>query len=401
VFRPTPGCIALLAELDRLACDSVLLDGRLSARAAVDLGAELGLGLVIALGAGSDGSEPEVRELPREIPASGQGSVTILTSGTTGKPKAVRHTWTSLCRPVRALCGDVPPRWLLTYQAHLYAGLQVMLQCLANGGTLVVPDADMPPDDVTELMRSARVESASAPPSYWRRLLLFAGADRLAAVPLSQITLGGEVVDQQILDALRRVFPRARIVHIYATTELGRCFSVSDGKAGFPVHLLRAPTPDGVALRVDDGELLVCSPGAMPMDSAAAGDHRALAPAPAWHRTGDLVAVAGDRVTFIGRRSELINVGGHKVSPIEVERVVRSVPGVSDVRVYGRRSSMTGQLVACQVVAGAGADTHDLQAAIASACLARLTPYQRPRLIDLVEEVALETSGKTARRRDQ
>jgi hypothetical protein len=82
-------------------------------------------------------------------------------------------------------------------------------------------------------------------------------------VPLIQVTLGGEVVDQQILDSLRRTFPHARIVHIYATTELGRCFSVTDGRAGFPARYLTEPTADGVVLGVEDGELVVRSANAM------------------------------------------------------------------------------------------------------------------------------------------
>jgi acyl-CoA synthetase (AMP-forming)/AMP-acid ligase II len=395
VFRPSPACLAALALLDRLDCDTFLIDGRLGRDEAIRLGTELRLGTVLIGPEAPSDAAIEQLALADELPGSCQSTVTILTSGTTGKPKAARHTWASLSRPVRIVADSTGPRWLLTYRPHLYAGLQVVLQCLVNGGTLVVPEPDAAPAAIPELMRSARVEYASATPSYWRRLLLFAEPAVLRAVPLVQITLGGEVVDQQILDALHRAFPTARIVHIYATTELGRCFSVSDGKTGFPARYLCEPTSDGVLLRLEDGELVVRSANAM-----QGYDHAGTRPPPgAWgHRTGDLVEVVDDRIYFIGRRTDMINVGGNKVHPVEVERVLRTVSGVADARVYGKRSSIAGELVACQVVPAAGVDTTALREAIIAACLAELTPFQRPRLIDFVTEIALEDSGKMNRR---
>ncbi len=395
VFRPVQACIAALALLDRLECDTFLMDGLLGRDDAIRLGTELKLSTVLI---GSDAPNSRTIEpviLACELPGSGRSSVTILTSGTTGKPKAARHTWSSLSRPVRVAVHPTGPRWLLTYRPHLYAGIQVVLQSLVNGGTLVVPEPDASPSAVAELMRSARVEYASATPSYWRRLLLFADPAVLAATPLVQITLGGEVVDQQILDALRRAFPATRTVHIYATTELGRCLSVTDGKAGFPARYLREPTPDGILMRIEDGELVVRSANAM-----QGYDHDGeVLPSSEWgHRTGDLVEAIGDRVYFIGRRTDMINVGGNKVHPVEVERVVRGIPGVADTRVYGKRSSIAGELVAVQVVPEPGVDAGHLREAIIAACIAALSPFQRPRLIDLVADIALEDSGKLNRR---
>jgi acyl-CoA synthetase (AMP-forming)/AMP-acid ligase II len=225
-------------------------------------------------------------------------------------------------------------------------------------------------------------------------LLLFADAAALRRIRLIQITLGGEVVDQRILDALHDVFPSARIVHVYATTELGRCFSVTDGRAGFPVRYLTEPSADGVELRVDDGELIVRSANAMQ------GYDRAGAPAsaPAMdYRTGDLVEISGDRVYFVGRLTDTINVGGNKVHPVEVERVLRAVPGVADVRVFAKRSSIAGELVACHVVPDEGIDIEQLRKRLMTICLDHLNSFQRPRAIEFVSEIALESSGKMSR----
>ena len=283
----------------------------------------------------------------------------------------------------------------MTYRPHLYAGLQVLLQCLLNGGTLVIPDDGSSPASVADLMRVASVEYASATPSYWRRLLLFADPKVLGEVPLKQITLGGEVVDQQILNSLKRVFPGTRIAHIYATTELGRCFSVTDGQAGFPTKYLFEPTNDGIEIRIEEGEIVVRSANSMlDYDNAGSG-----ASVGKWGcKTGDLVEVVGDRVFFVGRRTDMINVGGNKVHPIEIERVVRAVPGVVDTRVYGKKSSIAGELVCCQVVLAGDASSAAIRQALSTACLTQLTPVQRPRLIDIVPEIRLDNSGKTNRR---
>ena len=94
---------------------------------------------------------------------------------------------------------------------------------------------------------------------------MFAKSDLLAQLPIVQITLGGEVVDQAVLDRLKNAFPKSRLVHIYATTEMGRCFSVNDGLAGFPASYLKAPLPDGVELKIEDGQLMIRSANSMRM----------------------------------------------------------------------------------------------------------------------------------------
>lgn len=328
--------------------------------------------------------------------ARASDAVTILTSGTTGKPKAVEHTWSSLTRPVRKIAGS-HPTWLLTYRPHLYAGLQVMLQCLVNQGSLVMAGDQADADDVARLAADANVTFASATPSYWRWFLTLAGSESLQSMPLKQITLGGEAVDQATLNALQRVFADVRVVHIYATTELGRCFSVTDGKAGFPAKFLDQASADGVEMKIDDGELVVRSANGMAgydrttivaVDTCQAGD---------WFRTGDLVAMEADRVFFVGRKTDMINVGGNKVYPLEVETVIRSVPGVVDTRVFGEASSIMGELVKCELVISSDHDPADVEAAVRKKTLSELNSFQRPRFIAIVDEIPRTAAGKTKR----
>jgi acyl-CoA synthetase (AMP-forming)/AMP-acid ligase II len=299
---------------------------------------------------------------------------------------------------VRIAREEHPQRWLLSYRPHLYAGLQVALQCLLNGGTLVIPAADDDPNRIVRQMIEAEVEYGSATPSYWRRILLLADRSELQKVPLRQITLGGELVDQLILDQLHAVFPHARIVHIYATTEMGRCFAVTDQRAGFPISFLDQPTADGVEIKVEQGQLFVRSANAMIDYYADTSPNRSPNAEQAWFATGDIVDVQGDRVYFAGRKGDIINVGGNKVHPALIENVLREVPGVVDVRVFGRSSSLSGQIVACEIMVAEGVPEDRVRSDLLEACQQRLSTYQRPRLIDFVPEIAVTGAGKKQRR---
>lgn len=381
---------AALAALDRFECDIILLNAYLPETEALRIAKGLRLGAYLRY---ADRAESTLclDELPGEAPWSGKSSVTVLTSGTGGLPKAVRHTWESLLRGVRNKPGVVAPRWMLTYRPDLYAGLQVSLQCFADAGTLAVADPD--PATTLALMKTAGVQFVSATPSFWKRFLL-AAEQPLHQLPIQQITLGGEVVEQSLLDALRKRFPSARITHIYATTELGRCFVVRDGLSGFPARWLYGMKVEGVELKEHDGELWVKSPNAMQGYDDGSGNRRLPED---WVATGDLIEIKEDRAHFRGRKSDIINVGGSKVHPLEVEHVIRQVPGVADVRVFGMVSSLVGELVACQIVAAHRQDARILKKEVHNFCEGHLALAQRPRLIDFVETIEAAPSGKTLR----
>jgi acyl-CoA synthetase (AMP-forming)/AMP-acid ligase II len=116
-----------------------------------------------------------------------------------------------------------------------------------------------------------------------------------------------------------------------------------------------------------------------------------------WRATGDQVEQVGDRCYFVGRRSDHINVGGNKVQPLRVEQVVQTVPGIRDVRVFGRRSSLVGEMVACEFVAEPGFDPEQVKQALQDACRERLDAHERPRLIQSVSAIALSSAGKKIR----
>ncbi len=317
----------------------------------------------------------------------------MTTSGTTGLPKIVPHSLDSLTHSVRRAPLDRAPVWGLVLEPTRFAGLQVVLQALLGGGTLAVAPQAAGLAAQIEALAAAGVTHLSATPTLWRRLLMAPGT---AALPLRQITMGGEIADQAVLDAARARFPAARLTHIYASTEAGVGFAVNDGRAGFPLRYTET-APGGVGIRITDGALWLRPPGtraprylggrALPVDGEG---HVA---------TGDRVEVIEDRVHFLGRDSGVVNVGGVKVWPERVERTIAAVPGVGLAQVTAKKSPITGALLMATVVpASPGGDREALRVAILSACRAELDREAVPARITFAEALDTNAAGKILRR---
>lgn len=304
----------------------------------------------------------------------------------------MRHDWGRLVRSVDRVREGDAQRWLLAYGLHQFAGLQVLLHVLAAQATLVAP-APRRPREGLAAMRELGVTHASATPTYWRFLLAEMRSDGGPVPALRQVTAGGEAVPGPLLSQLGKTFPGAGVSQVYASSEFGSTGSMKDGRPGLSTDVLGRGDDAPVDMRIVDGELWIRSAGGMlgyfgepPVEDGA------------WRPTGDLVEVVGDRVEFRGRVSEIINVGGVKVHPLPIEDRVGAVVGVDVARVWGRPNTLTGAIVAVEVVAAPGADHDRLAAEIRSAC-ADLPAAARPRSIKFVSEIA--TLGSKILRREQ
>ncbi|NTU50380.1 MAG: long-chain fatty acid--CoA ligase [Desulfobulbaceae bacterium] len=313
----------------------------------------------------------------------------LATSGTTGIPKLICHTLASITRSLkRDRAKGACFVWGLLYDPSRFAGLQVVLQALFSGSLLISSDS-REFDSQLEAFVTNGVNALSATPSLWRKMLI---DGRIKACPLRQITLGGEIADQHILNALKHSFPSARIVQIYALTEAGAAFSVNDCCAGFPSAWLQseqAPIP----MRIREAGHLLIRPTILPGGQEIANR----LDADGFLDTSDIVYVKGERVVFSGRASGAINVGGNKVIPEFVEQHIRCVDGVLDVRAFGKKNSIMGQVVAIEVVACSGADTALLKRSILGYSKAHMEKWQIPGVISFVDVLQENTAGKRER----
>lgn len=306
----------------------------------------------------------------------------LYTSGTTGAPTPVSHTLASLDRTVVRGTGLASaPVWGLLYDPNRMAGIQVILQSMMSGARLVAPTLSRPLHERVGTLVAGGVDALSATPTLWRRILQLPNSTELT---LRQITLGGEIADQPVLDALRHRYPSARIVHVFASTETGAAFSVRDGRAGFPVSYLAEP-PRGIALEIRDGILHVHSPGA----SVAGPDGFA--------STGDIVEVVGDRVMFRGRASGVVNVGGTNVWPEEVEQLLRSHPAVSDAVVSSTPNPLAGNLLVARIVAAPDAERAGLGKALRAFVREHAPSTHVPATVKVVDELETSAAGKVVR----
>jgi acyl-coenzyme A synthetase/AMP-(fatty) acid ligase len=314
----------------------------------------------------------------------------MFTSGTSGPPKMAVHSLEGLTGAIKPpTAGEAPPIWGTFYDIRRYGGLQILLRALLGDGSLAItaPSEPMP----TFLGRLARlgVTHLTGTPSHWRRALMTPEAAHLAP---AYVRLSGEIADQAVLDALKARFPGAPVGHAYASTEAGVGFEVNDGLAGFPAAYVGRPGE--VALRVTDRALQLKSA------RAAAGyiDGRALAGDDGFVDTGDMVELRGDRYHFVGRRGGVINVGGLKAHPEEIEAVINTHPAVRMSRVTGRRSPITGAIVAADVVLrDPHADEAAAKADILATCRKRLAPFKVPAMLRLVPSLPMTAGGKLER----
>lgn len=321
----------------------------------------------------------------------------MLTSGTSGVPKIVGHTLEGLTGAIVADAGAARGNtsvWATFYDIRRYGGLQIFLRAIIGGGSMVLSSAgEALANHVARLQRRG-VTHISGTPSHWRKLLM---SGSVAGFTPRYVRLSGEIADQAVLDGLRTAFPDASIGHAYASTEAGVGFAVNDGREGFPASLL-APR-DGVEMKVEEGSLRIRSTRtAHAYIGHSAAD---LTDTDGFVDTGDMVELRGDRYYFVGRRGGIINIGGLKVHPEEIEAVINRQPEVRMSRAKSRRSPITGSVVVADVILADGQDaarSDEIRSRILADCKASLAPHKVPAVIKFVTSLDITAAGKLARR---
>lgn len=316
----------------------------------------------------------------------------LLTSGTAGRPKMVAHTLSSLAGAIEVDGAPVSQFvWSTFYDIRRYGGLQIFLRAILAGGSLVLSDGEETGDFLTRAGAHG-VTHISGTPTHWRRALMSPSAHNITP---QYVRLSGEVVDQAILDNLRFTYPEATIVHAFASTEAGVAFDVRDGLAGFPASRI-SQASDGVQMKVEDNCLRIrsCRTAA----GYLAPETQPLKDADGFIDTGDMLERRGDRYYFVGRRDGVINVGGLKVHPEEVEAVINRHPDVSMSLVRARRNPVTGALVVADVVLKSGLERdRELEQGILQLCRGALPRHKVPAAIRFVNSLQVAATGKLVR----
>lgn len=262
----------------------------------------------------------------------------IFTSGTTGVSKGAVHDMRRLLLRFQVPGKDFTTLGFLLFD-HI-AGVDTLLYCLSNASTLVCL-ADRAVETVIRSIADFRVEVLPTAPSFLNIMLMSRGADDLRMPHLKIITYGAEMMPQGLLDRVNQTFPAVKLIQKYGTSELGALRSRSDSERSRWISL----DSSGTDWRIVEGLLEIKS------ETAMLGYLNAASPftADGWYKTGDRVEVRGDQIRFLGRDSDMINVGGQKVFPAEVENAILEMPQVREVAVYGRPHPILGQSVCANI----------------------------------------------------
>ena len=333
---------------------------------------------------------------------SNQTEWILLTSGTTGMPKLVLHTLTTLTYVVvhqaRQQVASPPPVWSTFYDIRRYGGLQIFLRAALRGGSLVLSDPKEAITDFLARAAAAGITHISGTPSHWRRSLMSGAA---ATIAPAYVRLSGEIADQAILDNLRAAYPRSSVAHAFASTEAGVAFEVGDGRCGFPASVVGNGTGP-VELKVDGGTLRIRSGGNA--ERYLGEGFAPLRGADGFIDTGDRVELREGRYHFMGRAGGVINVGGLKVHPEEVEAVINAIPWVRMSLVKARRNPITGAVVTADVVLADAADAPGerpegdaVTQEIIAACRRDLPAHKVPAMVRIVPALEMSPAGKLVR----
>ena len=304
--------------------------------------------------------------------------ITIFTSGTSGQPKKVIHTVSTLTRSVRIGVKYKDQFWAYAYNPTHMAGLQVFFQAFENLNTLINV-FNKQRSEVYELISKYQVSPISATPTVYQLLLPY----ETSYNSVVRVTLGGEKSNQYLYDNIVKIFPSAKINNVYASTEAGSLFAAKGDSFQIPEKIRDMFT-------VVDDELLIHKSLLGRSDSFKfEGDY---------YHSGDLIEWVDKEqgvFRFKSRKNELINVGGYKVNPGEVENVLLSIEGVKQVLVYGKANSVLGNVLCAdiQLEKSSTLTNVDIKKSLAS----QLQDFKIPRRIKFVEEFELTRTGKLKR----
>jgi acyl-CoA synthetase (AMP-forming)/AMP-acid ligase II len=311
---------------------------------------------------------------------TGEAGLVIFSSGSTGQSKGALHAASKLLKKFETPRQDLRTVALLLFD-HI-AGVDTLLYCLSNTSTILVPAA-RDPETVCALIARHGAEVLPAAPSFLNLMLLAGSPERHDLSSLKIVTYGSEMMPQATLERCADAFAGAQLIQKYGTSELGAPRSRSRGKRSRWVRI----GGDGFDWRVRNGTLEIKSGTAM------AGYLNAPSPftEDGYFMTGDRVEVDGAYLRFLGRDSDIINVGGQKVYPAEVEEILKELPAIAEVAVFGEPSAILGAIVVCRIrPADPTLPPASLRSLIRKHLAGRLEPYKIPQKI-LVTDKALAT----------
>tara|TARA_B100000963_G_C22623229_1_gene671035 strand:- start:1898 stop:3133 length:1236 start_codon:yes stop_codon:yes gene_type:complete len=316
------------------------------------------------------------RELLEKLSNSSKNwKITLFTSGTTDIPKKVSHDFKSITRFVKVTDRNKESVWGFAYNPTHMAGIQVFFQALLNGNSIIrLFGLDI--KDIYSEITNNGISHISATPTFYRLLLpcneTFPSVERL--------TSGGEKFNEKTFKKLNQIFPNAKITNVYASTEAGTLFASQN-------DIFSVQQEYESLVRIENNELLIHN-SLMGKTEIKIDE---------WYNTGDVIEIISQKplkFRFVNRKSEIINVGGYNVNPLEVEEAILMLPGINNARVYSKSNSVLGNIICCEVVVNSNQIT---ESSIRVFLQSKIQEFKIPRVIRFVKELSTTRTGKLKR----
>jgi acyl-CoA synthetase (AMP-forming)/AMP-acid ligase II len=313
----------------------------------------------------------------------------LFSSGSTGKPKAILHNFDRVSDKFRKLRQPITAIPFLMID-H-FGGINTILSITANLGT-VVTVSDRSVANICKAIEHNKVELLPATPSFLNLLITSGLHNKFDLSSLKRISYGTEVMPQTTLDRIKERFPNVVLQQTYGLSEVGVLSSKSREDGSLWVRV----GGNGFETKVIDGILWVKSDFSMVgyLNAPSEFDEDG------WFNTHDVVEVDGEYFRILGRQSDLINVGGQKVYPIEVENVIVGIENIRDVAIFSERHNLLGNIVVAKVLLEIPESVESVKRRIRKACLSCLAPFKAPSKVILAEGVLHNARQKKIRRAD-
>ena len=313
----------------------------------------------------------------------------LFSSGSTGKPKAMIHNLDTLIDSFKDKKEKCMNMLVFLMFDHI-GGLNTVFNALFMGACLIIPkikDAKT----ICELIEKYKIMVLPSSPTFLNLILISQEYKNYDLSSLRMITYGTETMPQSLLLKLKEVFPKVKFLQTFGTSETG--ISTTSSKSSNSLFM-KLEDING-EYKIVENELWLRSKTQVlgylnaSMDSFTSDG---------WFKTGDLVEVDGEYIKIIGRAKEVINVGGQKVLPSEVESIILEMEEISDCMVYGEKNAITGQTVVCDVVLNKNIE--NIKKRVRVFCKDRLDAYKIPTKVNVVDKTNFSDRFKKIRRKD-
>ena len=313
----------------------------------------------------------------------------LFSSGSTGAPKAMIHNLDTLVDSY----GDKKQKqinMLVFLMFDHIGGINTMLNILSMNATMIIPQ-NRNADDICKLIEEYKIAVLPSSPTFLNLILINRSYEKYDLSSLRMITYGTETMPEGLLGRLKAVFSKVKFLQTFGTSETGIAATSSKSSSSTFMKI----DDENLEYKIVDNELWLRSKTQIlgylnrSMESFTNDG---------WFKTGDLVELDNEGfIKIIGRNKEIINVGGQKVLPSEVESVLLGMDEIEDCLVYGEQNAITGQSISCDVVLKSGIEADGLKILVRKFCKDKLDNFKIPTRVNVVQKTEFTERFKKSR----